>query len=320
MARLEQLARERGDAVVFRRSATAGPRSREPAALQQHPRPRLSLSPLRGRARPRPTAPAASRARPASSRSATSTGPTTASWRSSRPRASSMHPARWAGGRAHLVQVGDVLDRGLEGPKALDLLIRLEAQAQKAGGRVHALLGNHEVMNMLGDLRYVSADEYKQFRTPESERRREHALRGVDGPRARRREGEGREVRRDRLPGPLQRAGPARLHRARRGVLRVRPLRPLAAEARHARDDRRRRVPARRADAGGGGARLRGHQRHRTPRDRRRHRQDARRLQVDARRRRERAAVVPRPRSRHRARSSRRSRTASSAPSARGRS
>ena len=82
---------------------------------------------------------------------------------------------RWAGGRAHLVQVGDVLDRGLEGPKALDLLIRLEAQAQKAGGRVHALLGNHEVMNMLGDLRYVSADEYKQFRTPQSERRREHA-------------------------------------------------------------------------------------------------------------------------------------------------
>ncbi len=76
---------------------------------------------------------------------------------------------KWAGGRAHLVQVGDVLDRGLEGPKALDLLIRLEDQAQKAGGRVHALLGNHEVMNMLGDLRYVSADEYKQFRTPESE-------------------------------------------------------------------------------------------------------------------------------------------------------
>ena len=81
---------------------------------------------------------------------------------------------KWAGGRAHLVQVGDVLDRGLEGPKALDLLMRLEAQAQKAGGRVHALLGNHEVMNMLGDLRYVSADEYRQFRTPESDRRREH--------------------------------------------------------------------------------------------------------------------------------------------------
>jgi len=82
--------------------------------------------------------------------------------------------AKWAGGRAHLVQVGDVLDRGLEGPKVLDFLMRLEGQAEKAGGRVHALLGNHEVMNMLGDLRYVSAEEYQAFRTPESERRREH--------------------------------------------------------------------------------------------------------------------------------------------------
>jgi hypothetical protein len=81
---------------------------------------------------------------------------------------------KWAGGRAHLVQVGDVLDRGLEGPKVLDFLMRLESQAEKAGGRVYPLLGNHEVMNVLGDLRYVSADEYKSFRTPQSERRREH--------------------------------------------------------------------------------------------------------------------------------------------------
>jgi hypothetical protein len=81
---------------------------------------------------------------------------------------------KWAGGRAHLVQVGDVLDRGIEGPKVLDFLMKLEGQAQKAGGRVHALLGNHEVMNMLGDLRYVAAEEYRSFRTPESESRRHH--------------------------------------------------------------------------------------------------------------------------------------------------
>jgi len=81
---------------------------------------------------------------------------------------------KWSGGRAHLVQLGDVLDRGIEGPKVLDLLMSLEGQARKAGGSVHPLLGNHEVMNMLGDLRYVSADEYKQFRTPDSERRRHH--------------------------------------------------------------------------------------------------------------------------------------------------
>jgi hypothetical protein len=82
---------------------------------------------------------------------------------------------KWAGGKAHLVQTGDLLDRGTEGRKVLDLLMRLEGEARKAGGRVHALLGNHEVMNMLGDLRYVSAEEYKTWQEPESTRRREHA-------------------------------------------------------------------------------------------------------------------------------------------------
>ena len=56
----------------------------------------------------------------------------------------------------------------------LDLLMRLEGEARKAGGRVHALLGNHEVMNMLGDLRYVNAEEYKAWQEPQSTRRREH--------------------------------------------------------------------------------------------------------------------------------------------------
>ena len=74
----------------------------------------------------------------------------------------------WAGGKAHLVQTGDVLDRGKDAPKVLDLLMRLEGEARKAGGRVHALLGNHEVMNVLGDLRYVSAEEYEHFRTSDS--------------------------------------------------------------------------------------------------------------------------------------------------------
>ncbi len=75
---------------------------------------------------------------------------------------------RWSGGRAHLVQTGDVLDRGSDSRKALDLLRRLEDEAPRAGGRVHALLGNHEVMRMLGDLRYISAGEYAAFRGPGS--------------------------------------------------------------------------------------------------------------------------------------------------------
>jgi hypothetical protein len=84
---------------------------------------------------------------------------------------------RWAGGKTHLVQTGDVLDRGKDAPKVLDLLMRLEGEARKAGGRVHALLGNHEVMNLLGDLRYVNREEYEAFRTLDSESLRERFLR-----------------------------------------------------------------------------------------------------------------------------------------------
>lgn len=70
---------------------------------------------------------------------------------------------RWAAGPAHLVQTGDVLDRGPDSKKAMDLLIDLEVQAEKAGGRVHALLGNHEYMTVMGDLRYVSDGELAAF-------------------------------------------------------------------------------------------------------------------------------------------------------------
>ena len=75
---------------------------------------------------------------------------------------------RWSGGRAVLVQTGDVLDRGPDSKKVLDLLRSLEGEAARAGGQVHALVGNHEVMRLIGDLRYVSAKEYEAFQTPES--------------------------------------------------------------------------------------------------------------------------------------------------------
>jgi hypothetical protein len=69
----------------------------------------------------------------------------------------------WAGERTHLVVVGDVLDRGPDSRRVLDLLMRLEPSAEAAGGRVHMTLGNHEVMNLTGDLRYVSAEEFAAF-------------------------------------------------------------------------------------------------------------------------------------------------------------
>src|SRR5205085_9388503 len=46
----------------------------------------------------------------------------------------------WTGGTTHLVQVGDVLDRGPDSREAMDLLMKLEPQAAKAGGYVHALI------------------------------------------------------------------------------------------------------------------------------------------------------------------------------------
>jgi len=80
---------------------------------------------------------------------------------------------RWSGGRAILVQTGDVLDRGPDSRRVVDLLRRLEGEAARAGGRVYALLGNHEVMRIVADLRYVSEGEYAAFRSLESEELRE---------------------------------------------------------------------------------------------------------------------------------------------------
>jgi hypothetical protein len=79
----------------------------------------------------------------------------------------------WIGGRAHLVQLGDIPDRGPNSRAIMDHLMRLERQAQRAGGRVHALIGNHEAMNVQGDLRYVHPGEYAAFATRNSPRMRD---------------------------------------------------------------------------------------------------------------------------------------------------
>ncbi|MSO24069.1 MAG: protein-tyrosine-phosphatase [Acidobacteria bacterium] len=69
----------------------------------------------------------------------------------------------WSGGKTHLVQTGDVLDRGPDSRKVMDLLMRLEREASKIGGEVHVLIGNHEAMNVYGDNRYVSAEEFASY-------------------------------------------------------------------------------------------------------------------------------------------------------------
>ncbi len=70
---------------------------------------------------------------------------------------------KWTGGNATLVQTGDTTDRGPDSKAIIDLIQALIPQAEAAGGRVVPLLGNHEVMNLLGDWRYVHPGDVDQF-------------------------------------------------------------------------------------------------------------------------------------------------------------
>ena len=61
----------------------------------------------------------------------------------------------WIYGKGHLVFLGDFMDRGTQVQDLFWLVLKLEQQAERAGGKVHFLLGNHERMIMEGDLRYL---------------------------------------------------------------------------------------------------------------------------------------------------------------------
>lgn len=81
----------------------------------------------------------------------------------------------WVADSTTLVQTGDSIDRGPKMRETLDLLMALEKQAQRKNSRAIALLGNHEVMNIVGDLRYVTAENFASFADKNSEKRRERA-------------------------------------------------------------------------------------------------------------------------------------------------
>jgi hypothetical protein len=86
----------------------------------------------------------------------------------------------WTGGTTVLVQLGDLVDRGPKTRACLDLVMALEQTTEKAKGKkgkVVALLGNHEVMAMTGDLRYVAPEDYQSFATEQSEKIRQNAYR-----------------------------------------------------------------------------------------------------------------------------------------------
>jgi hypothetical protein len=78
---------------------------------------------------------------------------------------------RWTGEETHFVQTGDIMDRGPGPRKIFDLMMRLEQEAEAAGGKVHVLIGNHEEMNITGIAfgypEYIDVDQFLSF-LPES--------------------------------------------------------------------------------------------------------------------------------------------------------
>ncbi len=61
----------------------------------------------------------------------------------------------WTFGTGHIVLLGDYFDRGLNVTECLWLAYKLEREAAAAGGKVHFILGNHEILNLEGQLQYV---------------------------------------------------------------------------------------------------------------------------------------------------------------------
>jgi len=80
---------------------------------------------------------------------------------------------KWVAGNTHFVQTGDIPDRGPDTRKIIEHITKLGKQAERKGGRVHNLIGNHEAMNVYGDLRYVSDGEFKAFVTKNSPKLRD---------------------------------------------------------------------------------------------------------------------------------------------------
>ncbi|XVF84283.1 hypothetical protein PTKIN_Ptkin17bG0024500 [Pterospermum kingtungense] len=70
---------------------------------------------------------------------------------------------RWCGGSTTVVQIGDVVDRGGDELKILYFLEKLKREAVKSGGQLITLNGNHEIMNVEGDFRYVTKKGLDEF-------------------------------------------------------------------------------------------------------------------------------------------------------------
>lgn len=67
----------------------------------------------------------------------------------------------WIFGKGHLVFDGDIFDRGENATECLWLIYKLEGEAEKQGGKVHLILGNHEIMNLKENYKYVNGKYFK---------------------------------------------------------------------------------------------------------------------------------------------------------------
>ena len=85
----------------------------------------------------------------------------------------------WCGGKAHVVQVGDILDRKIRDTeysdedsefKRIALILKLQLESYTAGGGFHPIIGNHEIMNILGIFDYVSPMGLQHFKNKSREK------------------------------------------------------------------------------------------------------------------------------------------------------
>jgi hypothetical protein len=69
----------------------------------------------------------------------------------------------WIGGNLIIVQLGDVIGRSYDEREVLDFVLSVREQAEGAGGKVHILVGNHEVFGAQRQLRWVADEAYAGF-------------------------------------------------------------------------------------------------------------------------------------------------------------
>ena len=84
---------------------------------------------------------------------------------------------QWAGRDTHFVQTGDIMDRGPGAKMIFDVLRRLEKEAERAGGKVHVLIGNHEELNITGIAfdypDYITVEQFVSFLPRDYRRQKE---------------------------------------------------------------------------------------------------------------------------------------------------